>query len=250
MFFFDLCYRIYFLNPGHVNNANATLVLVCKRPILGNGKQRLAQKLGGALALQIAEALLACAVEDACAWPGPVAIAPAVVTDADWAAHLLDTARLRYPAVIVPQAPGNLGQRLNALDRALRAQGLVQLVFIGSDAPGLDAEDYHAVRAALQYAGTVLIPARDGGVVLMASRYPWPELSLLPWSSAQLGKSLRKACQSAGQSVSMVRQGYDIDEAADLIAAADALRHDERPARRALRALILANLSAIEAEDG
>ena len=210
----------------------------------------MAQKLGAALALQIAEALLACAVEDVYAWPGPVAIAPAVVTDTDWAAHLLETARLRFPVAIIPQAPGNLGQRLNALDRALRAQGLTQLVFIGSDAPGLDEEDYHTVRAALQHTGTVLIPARDGGVVLMASRYPWPELSLLPWSSAQLGKSLCKACQSAGQSVSVVRQGYDIDEAADLIVATDALRHDERPARRALRELILANLSVIEAAHG
>ena len=52
-----------------------TLVLVCKRPALGIGKQRLAAKVGQELALQIAEALLACALEDVLAWPGSVVIA-------------------------------------------------------------------------------------------------------------------------------------------------------------------------------
>lgn len=36
--------------------------------------------------------------------------------------------------------------------------------------------DYTATRNALQHADVVVIPARDGGVVLMANRRAWPEI--------------------------------------------------------------------------
>ena len=84
---------------------------------------------------------------------------------------------------IVPQIAGNLGQRLNALDQTLRLQGMQHLFFIGSDAPELLADDYAMARDALQHTDVALIPAADGGVVLMANRRPWPDLSNLPWSS-------------------------------------------------------------------
>ena len=45
-----------------------TLVLVCKRPAPGVGKQRLAARLGSEMTFKIASALLACAVGDACDW--------------------------------------------------------------------------------------------------------------------------------------------------------------------------------------
>lgn len=224
----------------------ATLVLVCKRPAPGIGKQRLATKLGHELAFKIAQALLACALEDACSWPGPVVVSPASTDDVDWAKRLIDPAPLHSPFMIVPQAAGNLGRRLNALDRTLRAQGKKQLVFIGSDAPGLNASDYEAALAGLQRADVVLIPASDGGVVLMANRCTWPELSALPWSGDQLGNSLINACESAGQSVSTAGHGYDVDEVKDLLPLIAALQQDLRPARRALLALVTSNLPAIK----
>jgi glycosyltransferase A (GT-A) superfamily protein (DUF2064 family) len=52
--------------------------------------------------------------------------------------------------MVLPQVSGNLGQRLNVLDSALRDEGIEQLVFIGSDSPGLTQTDYAAVREALQ----------------------------------------------------------------------------------------------------
>ncbi len=86
------------------------------------------------------------------------------------------------------------------------------MVFIGSDSPGLDSADYAATREALQHADIVLIPARDGGVVLMANRYAWPDLSPLPWSSDQLGAALINACRNARQTVKTLRPGTDVDE--------------------------------------
>ena len=89
------------------------LVLVCKRPGLGKGKQRLAAGLGPDAANRIAEAMLACALEDARAWPGSVMIAPANRDDYSWAKNLLPEAGSKVR--VQPQADGNLGQRLNTL---------------------------------------------------------------------------------------------------------------------------------------
>ena len=213
----------------------SVLVLVCKRPASGIGKQRLAASLGREAANHVAEALLACALEDARDWAGPVVIAPAHPADYGWADALLP--QLQPRARILPQATGNLGQRLNLLDHELRSAGLEQLVYIGSDAPALAAADYSAANGALLHYDTVLTPAEDGGVVLMASRRRWPMLSGLPWSTARLGGALGDCCRAAGQSVATLTRGFDVDEEGGLFRLVTALRTDPRPARRALHAL-------------
>ena len=213
----------------------SVLVLVCKRPASGIGKQRLAAGLGREAANHVAEALLACALEDARDWAGPVVIAPAHPADYGWADALLP--QLRPRVRILPQATGNLGQRLNILDHELRSGGLEQLVYIGSDAPALAAADYAAANDALLHYDTVLTPAEDGGVVLMASRRPWPTLSDLPWSTVRLGVTLGDCCRAAGQSVATLPRGFDVDEEGGLFRLVTALRMDPRPARRALHVL-------------
>lgn len=215
--------------------AEAALVLVCKRPGLGIGKQRLAASLGREAANEVAEALLACALEDVRAWPGPVVIAPAHAEDYAWAEALLGEA---HPQVrIKPQAEGNLGQRLNVLDGELRAAGLEKLVYIGSDAPELGAADYAAASEALECHDTVLAPSSDGGVVLMASRKPWPSLVDLPWSTPHLGIALADCCRAEGHSVGALPHGFDVDEKDDLVRLIMSLSRDLRPARRTLHEL-------------
>ncbi|HEV7929847.1 MAG TPA: DUF2064 domain-containing protein [Nitrosospira sp.] len=211
------------------------LVLVCKRPMLGVAKQRLAACLGRATAKRIADALLACALEDARDWPGPVVIAPAHLSDYAWAASLLP--QLQPKIHIVPQADGNLGQRLNAIDHHLRDRGLERLIYIGSDAPVLAAVDYAATREALLNHDSVLKPAADGGVVLMGSRLHWPTLDALPWSTGRLGSALAGCCRKTGQSLAMLPQGFDVDEEQDVIRLIAELKADQRPARRALHEL-------------
>ncbi|WP_304056339.1 DUF2064 domain-containing protein [Nitrosomonas communis] len=218
-----------------VSMVDMALVLVCKRPALGVGKQRMATNLGMERTQQIAQALLNCALEDAKSWNGPVVIAPASAEDHDWAATLLPSSRFIQ---IQPQTVGNLGQRLNELDNKLRYEGLKQLIYIGSDAPLLMQLDYAACRVALQHHDTVLIPATDGGVALMASCCPWPELADLPWSSGQLGAALIDCCRSAGQSVAILESRSDVDELADCLELVRLLQNDGRPARRRLHALV------------
>ncbi len=207
---------------------DAALVLICKRPALGHGKQRLAVHIGVERALNIAEHLLDCALEDLRSWHGPVVIAPDQRDACDWAAQLMPQ------ALCLAQTAGNLGDRINNLDHNLRGLGHRQLLYIGSDAPALTPDDYQRVHAALGTHDTVLVAARDGGVVLMASKLPWPDLAALPWSTPELGHALADACRRVGHSVALCGESFDIDEQADLPLAAQALADDPRAARRRL----------------
>jgi len=211
-----------------------TLVLFCRRPEPGTGKQRLAGALGAARTAELAALLLDCALEDAQAWPGPLVIAPARPSDADWASGLLER-----PACILPQPAGNLGERLNAVDRQLRAAGHQRIAYIGSDAPLLDADFYAAARAALSQPGALLALARDGGVTLMGASVPWPDLSALPWSTPALADALAACLGQAGIEVQQMDGGYDVDLPADLLALAADLAEDRRPARQRLREWLL-----------
>jgi glycosyltransferase A (GT-A) superfamily protein (DUF2064 family) len=219
------------------------LVIVCKKPRPGFGKQRLAVRFGARLTYEIAQALLACAFEDARAWPGPVVLSPAQKEDAAWAREQAN--RIGRACHVLPQIEGNLGQRLNALDRTLRNRGMSRLVFIGSDSPELGLEDYFTVDRQLESSDAVLMPAADGGVVVMANRRCWPDLSALPWSTAGLRVALVDACRKAGISVHLAREGYDIDEPDDFLRLADWLTGDNRPARRALHVLAVKTRSAM-----
>lgn len=220
----------------------ATLVLVCKRPALGIGKQRLAAKLGQEAALQIAEALLACALEDVLAWPGTVVIAPADAIDREWAANFFKQnhgKQTHADVKVLPQVTGNLGQRLNALDHTLRTSGFNQLIYIGSDAPDINVADYIAVGESLVSFDSVFKPTIDGGVSIMVSCKPWPDLTDLPWSTSQLGDSLSLLCQQNGHAITKLPTGFDVDEYEDLCYLVEKLAHDQRPARRALCKLAL-----------
>ena len=208
-------------------------MVFCRRPRLGEGKRRLARALGAPRTLAIAQALLECALEDASAWPGALVIAPENPAEASWAHGLLERASVQA------QPPGNLGERLNAVDAAVRALGHERVLFIGSDAPSLTLSDLSAAHAALDASDVVLVPARDGGVTLMGSRLAWPDLAPLPWSEPTLGEALEECCRSHARSVMRLPDSYDVDELSDLLTARHALAADPRPARRRLHELLV-----------
>ncbi len=207
----------------------ASLVIFCRRPDLGVGKQRIAKVLGQTYARDLGEVLLRTALEDGAAWPGPVILAPAEVEDADWAQQLGHEDWL-----VIPQAEGNLGERLNHVDDQLRRLGHEKIIYIGSDAPTLDSAYYAAADAALVSSDVILGRATDGGVTLMGARKPWPELKNLPWSSENLGDALKAACVATDYSVAELPKRYDIDLPADLDRLPADLGQDQRPARQAL----------------
>ncbi len=205
------------------------LVVFCRRPELGSGKRRIAATIGPELTLELATHLLHTTLEDAASWPGPVIIAQAAQTDREWAETLM-TGNPR----VCPQPDGNLGERLNAVDRMIRSTGTEHLIYIGSDAPLLDAAYFEQARTALWTHDVVLGMAEDGGVVLMGARCAWPELASLPWSGNDLGRQLELHCLQCGLTLKRLSTRYDIDFANDLPRLHADLRTDARPARRAL----------------
>ncbi len=205
------------------------LVIFCRRPAIGIGKQRLASQIGAVPAADIATLLLATTLEDAVSWPGPVVLAPAEAADSAWAATLL-----KRSLSVIPQPAGNLGERLQTVDRTVRAGQAEAVIYIGSDAPVLTESDYSAARMALLRHDVVLAPALDGGVTLMGARCPWPELADLPWSSERLYASLNERCTTHGLRVASLTAGYDVDVAADLHRLCADLKTDRRPARQML----------------
>ncbi len=206
--------------------SHPTLVLICKRPVLGHGKQRLAASLGAETALRIADALLRCALEDLAAWPGPKVLCPSSSNDALWAAGLLEAS-----CPIVCQGEGNLGARLVKLDNQLRQHGHREILYMGSDAPMLTVPHFSEAAQGLTNAQVVLSAAKDGGVVLMGTAAPWPNLEALPWSTERLGRELQALCEIHGLAVQHIRPGYDIDIEQDLHQLFTDLRDDRRPGR-------------------
>lgn len=207
----------------------ATLVIFCKRPLPGQGKQRIAATLGSECAYKVALALLECALEDARAWPGPVVLSPGGESDREWAEGLL-----QRDHIVVPQNEGNLGQKLNYVDALLRQQGHQQLLFVGTDAPEHDVGYFRQHQSLLNTNDIVLTPASDGGVTAMGGNKPWPDLSQLPWSTEKLGQSLSEICQLAGFQVAFSSGCYDVDDESDLQRLLGSLKNETRPARQQL----------------
>lgn len=209
----------------------ATLLIFCKQPRLNHGKQRLAANIGAEPAFSIAKALLECALEDAKAWPGSVVISPSHSDQLGWAQSLLPT------AFVVPQPEGNLGDRIKAVDAALREQGHDRLIIIGTDAPVLNQQYLLTTSKQLRESDVVMSAASDGGVTIMASSKSWPDIADLPWSTERLNESLYSKCKSAGLKVSYVDPSYDIDHEQDLHKLIIDLADDHRPARQRLLSL-------------
>lgn len=226
-----------------MNIKHPSLVIFCKRPKLNQGKQRLVEDSDTESAFTIAKALLACALEDARNWHGPVMLACSNSEDMLWAQSLPLKAQVISQLPLVESdsltqnnlnASANLGDRLNYIDQTLRALGHQQLVFIGTDAPMLTQQHYQEVTSALNNNDIALSHADDGGVVIMANKAPWPTLTNLPWSTNKLSLSLSALCQQKQLSVAYTLSGYDIDYMADIQKLLVDLKNDIRPARQAL----------------
>jgi len=215
------------LDPQYEALASQSCLVLClKAP--ERSKRRLLSQIGDAAAVAAAH-LLACAFEDLAAWPGPVVLAPAERRDAAW---LDATATAPYDVIV--QRGGSLGDRINGVDRTLRERGQERLIFIGTDCPAIDLAYIGEATAALADHDGVLGPARDGGVVLMGARKPWPTLGDLAWSTPSLHAELRLRLREHHWKVTDLAARADVDDAADLELAAQQLQTDERPARKAL----------------
>ncbi|WP_135468783.1 TIGR04282 family arsenosugar biosynthesis glycosyltransferase [Crenalkalicoccus roseus] len=182
-----------------------TLILFARAPRLGAVKRRLARGIGALAALRFYRTQLA-------------ALCRRLGRDRRWRTVLAvtpDHARARWPAPLprLPQGRGDLGARMRrALFRHRRA------VLVGSDIPGLGAEDIAAAFRALGRAEAVFGPAEDGGywLVGLGPRRPARPFAGVRWSTEHaLADTL---ANFRHRRVVLLRRLRDVDTAADLAA--------------------------------
>ena len=189
-------------------------IVFAKLPRAGYAKTRLIPLLGPQGAATLAKQMLRHTLHQALeANIGPVELC--VTHAADHAAWQgIDG----IPAEVLwsSQGPGELGERLaRAARRCLKSESAVLL--IGTDCPQLDA--YHLQQAArsLSSHDASIIPATDGGYVLLGLRRFYPTMfENISWSTSMVARQTLVRLQQIGCSVKKMEALQDIDEVDDL----------------------------------
>jgi rSAM/selenodomain-associated transferase 1 len=117
---------------------------------------------------------------------------------------------------LLPQASGDLGQRMQAFFIAALGRA-ERVVLIGSDSPDLPADYLNQSFELLAERDVVLGPAADGGYYLLgiARRLP-PIFERIQWSTRDVWKQTTDRLQAAGIRWHELPPWYDVDELADL----------------------------------
>jgi len=187
------------------------LAVLARAPVAGSVKTRLIPALGadGAAALQ--ERLIERTVATACA----AAIGPVTVWMTPATPHPCFTAlAARHPIALAAQPDGDLGARMLAACAAAGGPAIV----IGTDCPALTAAHLREAADVLR-AGTdaVVIPAEDGGYVLIGSRRPQPGLFAgMTWSSDTVMAETRRRLAHYGLTWRELPPLWDVDRPEDI----------------------------------
>jgi len=179
------------------------LHLLARAPVAGRCKTRLIPRLGARGAAWVQRRLLEHALQTACAALGAHNV---TLWGAPHATHaFFSRCRRHYGVRLARQPQGDLGARMRSALKSGPA------LLIGSDGFGLQMQDLHRAAAALSTADYVLLPAHDGGYVLIGSKRPLPPLAGVSWSSgrehAQTARRLRRQGQLA--ELSPAREDFD-----------------------------------------
>ena len=193
--------------------AATRLVIFAKAPQAGSAKTRLIPALGAAGAAELARQMLAHTLAQALATGAQVELcmSPAAGDPAWRGVALPGTVKLSA------QGEGDLGERMNrAMNRALTQQAAVLLM--GSDCPALSAGHMAEAAAQLKHHDAVLIPAADGGYVLIGLKAPCPGVfAPMAWSTSVVAAETLRRMASLGLRVWLGPTLHDIDDAADLV---------------------------------
>lgn len=115
------------------------------------------------------------------------------------------------------QSEGDLGHKMQAIVAQHFAQpAAIPLLIMGTDCPMLSPGQLQQAAAVLADHDAVLIPAEDGGYVLIGLRRSVPEVfEHIAWSTPQVLQQTRQQLSLAGASWHELPPLWDIDEPAD-----------------------------------
>lgn len=199
---------------GYTFRAPAAVAILAKAPVPGLAKTRLVPALGaaGAARAQRGFALQTLATARAAA-TGPVALwcAPDV--------HHRFFAALRacHGVACIPQPGGDLGVRMRiAMNLHFARAPHLPLLIVGTDCPVLTPAHLQQAADVLQHNDAVLIPAEDGGYVLIGLRRPLPAVfEGIDWSTPQVLMQSRERLLAAGARWQELPMLWDVDEPVD-----------------------------------
>jgi rSAM/selenodomain-associated transferase 1 len=186
-----------------------SIAILAKAPIPGLTKTRLIPSIGAHAAAKLQEAMTERTVLMALAAQiGPVTL---------WCAPDPTYASFRELAVqhkiaLKRQPDGDLGMRM------LAAFATGPTLVAGSDCPALKPEHFEAAAKALRDVDVVLIPAEDGGYVLIGARAAHAELfSGITWGTASVLAETRTQISTLGLTSVELPSLWDVDTDDDLL---------------------------------
>jgi rSAM/selenodomain-associated transferase 1 len=181
------------------------IAVLAKAPLPGLAKTRLIPALGADGAAMLAARLIERAITTA----QTAAIGPVTLWCAPDERHPVFAAMpQKYGVTLARQPDGDLGARMHEAAVAANRPALV----IGSDCPALTAAHLREAADALRDHDAVLIPADDGGYVLIGLRQPCEALfSGMQWSVASVMAETRRRLRSLGLSWRELAPLWDID---------------------------------------
>jgi uncharacterized protein len=192
---------------------NFVVIVFAKAPVPGQAKTRLIPALGAEQA-----ALLHAALAER-------AIATAQKTGAE-DVELCCTPNSKeaffqycaedFDVSLTEQGDGDLGERmLRALDSALAH--IERVIIIGADCPALTAKHIDNAASALANADVVLMPAEDGGYVLIGATRTSPEMfNNIEWGTASVLVNQRRNLAACGLTLIEADTLWDVDRPEDL----------------------------------
>ena len=193
--------------------AEAPAVALLARAPSSGGKRRLFAALGLPADPALLRALLLDTLDGVLATGFRVLVGVEPATAAD------EVRALVPPRVeVVPQASGDLGDRMPALMRTALSRGATAVLVVGSDLPDLSSEPLRDAVRVLQDEphAVVLGPATDGGYYLVGATHVPDIFTGIDWGTAAVLEQTETALARAGLVGRRVATQSDVDLPMDL----------------------------------
>jgi len=190
-----------------------TIILVfAKAPVAGRVNTRLIPAIGVTAATQLQETLLHKRLESI----EQNALCEVILMCAPDTLHVcFKDCETRYGVSLLSQHGDDLGQRLsNGIKHALPLKKNV--IVVGTDAPALDGASIEEAIIALSSHDVVMVPAEDGGYVLIGMSAHYPELfEGIEWGSDKVMAQTEAKVASQNLQLCRLATSWDIDREED-----------------------------------
>jgi hypothetical protein len=124
--------------------------------------------------------------------------------------------RQRYGVRLYTQTGNDLGERISAALQKMLGP-YKKIIIIGTDAPALEIDTIEAVVNELEHRDIVLVPAEDGGYVLLAASKHHQDLLVdVPWGTESVLANTVRNIGRLGLSYSLLGECWDVDRPEDL----------------------------------